>query len=52
MNEKDHCMHIKRQENMLYVDDILITRNGMEIIITIQRWLSSTFDMEDIVLAD
>ena len=31
----------------LYVDDILLARNDMEMIVTTKRWLSSTFEMKD-----
>lgn len=52
MTEEDHCVYIKRQENTflirtLFMDNILIVGNDKEMIITIQRWLSSTFEMKD-----
>ena len=31
----------------LYVDDILLARNNMEMIQTAKKWLSSVFEMKD-----
>ena len=36
----------------LYVDDILLTDNNMEMTITIKGWLSSNFEMKDMGEAD
>ena len=52
MIEEDHCVYIKRWKDKfvifsLYVDDILIARNGKEYILEIKGWLSSKFEMKD-----
>ncbi|KAL0405649.1 UNVERIFIED_CONTAM: Retrovirus-related Pol polyprotein from transposon TNT 1-94 [Sesamum latifolium] len=52
MVEEDHCVHVKRSEKnfmilSLYVDDILLTENNMEMIVATKKWLSSTFEMKD-----
>ena len=52
MINEDHCIYVKRQEDnfiimSLYVDDILIAGNKMELVNTIKEWLSSTFEMKD-----
>ncbi|KAL0453733.1 UNVERIFIED_CONTAM: Retrovirus-related Pol polyprotein from transposon TNT 1-94 [Sesamum latifolium] len=52
MVEDDHCVYVKRsQKNFLilplYVDDILLAGNNMEMIVATQKWLSSTFEMKD-----
>ena len=36
----------------LYVDDILLAGNDMEMIIATKRWLSSNFEMKDMGEAD
>ena len=52
MIEEDHCVYIKRSKGSciilsLYVDDILLVGNDMEMIITTKGWLSSNFEMKD-----
>ncbi|KAL0367311.1 UNVERIFIED_CONTAM: Retrovirus-related Pol polyprotein from transposon TNT 1-94 [Sesamum radiatum] len=52
MVEKAHCVYVKRSEKNflilpLYVDDILLAENNMEMIVATQKWLSSTFEMRD-----
>ncbi|KAL0394937.1 UNVERIFIED_CONTAM: Retrovirus-related Pol polyprotein from transposon TNT 1-94 [Sesamum latifolium] len=52
MVEEDHCVYVKRSEKnfmilSLYVDDILLTGNNMEMIVATQKWLSSSFEMKD-----
>ena len=50
--EEDHYVYVKRLGKSLlilslYVDDILLARNDMEMIVTTKRWLSSIFEMKD-----
>ena len=57
MMEEDHCVHVKRIKNKflilsLYVDDILLDGNDLLLIRSTQRWLSSTFEMNDMGQAD
>ncbi|KAL0282692.1 UNVERIFIED_CONTAM: Retrovirus-related Pol polyprotein from transposon TNT 1-94 [Sesamum radiatum] len=57
MVEEDHCVYVKRSEKnfiilSLYVDDILLAGNNMELIVATQKWLSSTFEMKDMGEAD
>ena len=45
MMEEDHYVYIKRSNNLfiilsLYVDDILIARNGKKLIYVTKKWLS------------
>ena len=52
MIEEDHCVYVKRSKGSfiilsLYVDDILLAGNDMEMIITTKGWLSSNFEMKD-----
>ena len=52
MMEEDHRVYVKRSGKSLlilslYVDDILLAGNDMEIIVTTKRWLSSIFEMKD-----
>ncbi|KAL0396345.1 UNVERIFIED_CONTAM: Retrovirus-related Pol polyprotein from transposon TNT 1-94 [Sesamum calycinum] len=52
MIEEDHCVYVKRSVKnflilSLYVDDILLVGNNMEMIVATQKWLSSTFEMKD-----
>ena len=52
MIEEDHRVYIKRSKGSciilsLYVDDILLAGNDMEMIITTKGWLSSNFEMKD-----
>ncbi|KAL0447857.1 UNVERIFIED_CONTAM: Retrovirus-related Pol polyprotein from transposon TNT 1-94 [Sesamum latifolium] len=52
MVEEDHCVYVKRSgKNILilsfYVEYILLAEKNMEIIVTTQKWLSSTFEMKD-----
>jgi len=49
---EDHCVYVKRttREIMfltLYVDDILLAGNNLEMINATKQWLSSVFDMKD-----
>jgi len=49
---EDHCVYVKKttKEIMfltLYVDDILLAGNNLEMINTTKRWLSSVFEMKD-----
>ena len=48
MVSKDHCVYVKKTTKgiiflTLYVDDILLAGNNMEIIQTAKEWLSSVF---------
>ena len=57
MIEEDHYVYIKRSKGSfiilsLYVDDILLAGNDMEMIIATKRWLSSNFEMKDMGEAD
>lgn len=57
MIEEDHCVYVKRSGRnflilSLYVDDILLAGNDMEMIVATQEWLSSTFEMKDMGEAD
>ena len=57
MIEEDHCVYIKRSKGSfiilsLYVDDILLAGNDMEMIIATKGWLSSNFEMKDMGEAD
>ena len=57
MSEKDHCLYMTRQENtflilFLCVANIFIAGYDMEMILSTQRWLSSTFEMKDMGQAD
>ena len=52
MMEEDHRVYVKRSGKSLlilslYVDDILLARNDIEMIVTTKRWLSSIFEMKD-----
>ena len=52
MMEEDHCVYVKRSGKSLlilslYVDDILLAGNDIEIIVTTKRWLSSIFERKD-----
>ena len=53
MIDEDHCVYVKRSRDnflilSLYVDDILLARNNKEMIVITQKWLSSTFEMDDL----
>ena len=57
MVEEDHYVYVKRSKGSfiilsLYVDDILLTDNDMEMIIATKGWLSSNFKMKDISETD
>ena len=57
MIEEDHCVYVKRSKGSfiilsLYVDDILLAGNDMEMIIATKGWLSSNFEMKDMGEAD
>ena len=57
MIKEDHCVYVKRSKGSfiilsLYVDDILLVDNDMEIIIATKEWLSSNFKMKDMGEAD
>jgi len=50
---EDHCVYVKRttKGNMfltLYVDDILLVGNNLEMINATKQWLSFVFEMKDI----
>uniref|UniRef100_A0A2N9HTU8 Reverse transcriptase Ty1/copia-type domain-containing protein n=1 Tax=Fagus sylvatica TaxID=28930 RepID=A0A2N9HTU8_FAGSY len=52
MIEEDHCVYLKRSKRSililsLYVDDILLTGNDMDSIVTTKKWFSSSFEMKD-----
>jgi hypothetical protein len=52
MIKEDHCVYLKRSRRsililLLYVDDILLARNDMDSIVTTKKWLSFTFEMND-----
>ncbi|KAK4394468.1 Retrovirus-related Pol polyprotein from transposon TNT 1-94 [Sesamum angolense] len=52
MIEEDHRVYVKRSVKnffilSLYMDDILLAGNNMEMIVATQKWLSSTFEMKD-----
>ena len=54
MIEEDHCVYVKRSKGSfivlsLYVDDILLAGNDMEMIITTEGWLYSNFEPVSIV---
>ena len=57
MIKEDHCVYVKRSGRnflilSLYVDDILLAGNDMEMIVATKEWLSSTFEMKDMGEAD
>ena len=57
MIEEDHCVYVKLSKGSfiilsLYIDDILLTDNDMEMIIATKGSLSSNFKMKDICEAD
>ena len=57
MIEEDHCVYVKQSKESfiilsLYIDDILLAGNDMEMIITTKRWLSFNFEMKDMGEAD
>ena len=57
MIEEDHCVYVKRSKGSfiilsLYVDDILLVGNDMEMIIATKKWLSFNFEMKDMGEAD
>ena len=50
--EEDHCVYLKQSRRdffilSMYIDNILLVGNDMDMIITSKGWLSSTFDMKD-----
>ena len=52
MVSKDHYMYVKKTIKgimflTLYIDDILLAENNMEMIHTAKQWLSSVFEMKD-----
>ena len=52
MVSEDHCVYVKKTTKgimflTLYVDDILLAGNNMEMIQTTKQWLSSVFEMKD-----
>ena len=52
-SEKDHYCYFKYFDNsyiilLLYVDDMLITRLSIEVIINLKRELSKQFEMKDL----
>ena len=53
MVSEDHCVYVKKTSDRimflsLYVDDIQLAGNNMEMIQTTKKWLSSVFEMKDI----
>lgn len=51
--EEDHCVYVQLTKNRflilsLYVNDILLTRNNLEMINAIKEWLFSIFEMKDL----
>ena len=49
---EDHCVYVKRSTGgimflTLYIDDILLARNNLEITEATKKWLSSVFEMKD-----
>ena len=49
---ENHCVYVKWSGKdflilSLYVNNILLTRSDMDIIVATKGWLSSTFDMKD-----
>ena len=49
---EDHCIYLKRSNEKflimtLYIDDILMTSNDLEMIAATKSWLPSDFDMKD-----
>ena len=52
MIEEDHCVYTKRSKGSfiilsLYVDDILLAGNDVEMIVATKEWLFSNFEMKD-----
>jgi len=52
MVSEDHCVYVKKINVgimflTLYVDDILLAGNDLELINATKRWLSSVFEMKD-----
>ncbi|KAL0317374.1 UNVERIFIED_CONTAM: Retrovirus-related Pol polyprotein from transposon TNT 1-94 [Sesamum angustifolium] len=52
MVEEDHRVYVERSEKNfmilpLYVDDILLAGNNMDMIVATQKWLPSIFEMKD-----
>jgi len=52
MVSEDHCVYVKKTAKgimflTLYVNDILLAGNNMEMIQTTKQWLSSVFEMKD-----
>ena len=57
MIEEDHCVYVKWSKGSfiilsLYVDDMLLFGNDIEIIIATKGWLYSKFKMKDMGEAD
>ena len=57
MISEDHCVYVKRTGQSfvilsLYVDDFLLDVNNMEFLIIVKQWLSSHFEMKDMVEAN
>jgi hypothetical protein len=53
----DHCIYSKKVGNnfiyaVLYVDDMLLVRNNMDVIKEVKSQLSSKFDMKDLGVAN
>ncbi|KAI9177184.1 hypothetical protein LWI28_012036 [Acer negundo] len=54
MVEKDYFVYIKQDNDKyvilsLYVDDILLAGNSKEYVLAVKKWLSSNFEMKDMV---
>jgi transposase InsO family protein len=53
MSEEDHCVYVKRSGRSflilsLYVDDILLAGNDMQLLMMSKDWLFSNFEMKDL----
>jgi len=51
--EKDHYVYTKRSSGSftilsLYVDNILLASNNLEMLLTVKKWFSSAFEIKDI----
>ena len=56
MIDEDHCVYTKWSNGSfvilsLYLDDILLAKNDMDMIVAVKKWLSSNFEMKDMVEA-
>ena len=56
-NNVDHCVYYKQVGNdfiyaVLYVDDMLLVGNNMDVIKEVKIQLSSKFDMKDLIVSN